>query len=202
MSEVLRFRLDDLRRFSVALGAGVGVLPARASALALQLLWFDAAGAPSFGMSTFPDWLERIDRRAVDPVAEGKVAAERTGTAVLDGQNGIPSLVLARAGELAIEKARDAGVGLVRVINAGSSGPAASVAAEMAVGPFVGPVDWPGIGVEWPSRRGRVARHLRLSALAERRRGSSTGVAPWGNVLAPMAAGSSPRSVSCAGAVG
>ena len=74
-----------------------------------------------------------------------------TGTAVLDGQNGLPPLILARAGGLAIEKARDAGVGLVRVVHLGPAGPAASVTAEMAIGPFAGLALGPGPCGRWPS---------------------------------------------------
>ena len=58
----------------------------------------------------------------VDPGAVGKVSGERAALAILDGQNGVPPLVLERAGELAVEKARDAGVGLVRVAHVGRLG--------------------------------------------------------------------------------
>jgi LDH2 family malate/lactate/ureidoglycolate dehydrogenase len=135
VTDARRYRLDDLRRFGSALAVGAGVADARAPSLVNHLLWFDAAGASSFGIQTLPSWLDRIDERRVDPRAEGKVERETIGTAVLDGQNGIAPLILARAGELATEKARDAGVGIVRVTNVGPLGPSACVAAEMAVGP-------------------------------------------------------------------
>jgi LDH2 family malate/lactate/ureidoglycolate dehydrogenase len=132
-----RYRLDDLRRFGAALAAGLGVAPARAAALATHLLWFDAAGASAFGIAGLPDWLGRIERREVDPQAEGRVRCEHAATVVFEGQHGLPPLVLGRAGALAGEKARDVGVGVVRVTQVGPSGPAAAWVAERALGPEV-----------------------------------------------------------------
>lgn len=144
MTDTPRVRLDDLRRFAKGLACGVGVAAARASALASHLLWFDAAGAAPFGIATLPGLLERLDAGAIDPVASGGVVAERAGTAVFDGDRGIPLLVLDRAAGVAAEKAREIGVGLVRVVNVAAPGPGAGVAAELAVGPFVGAVLGPG----------------------------------------------------------
>ena len=135
VTDAPHYRLDDLRRFASALGSAVGLNPVRAATLATHLLWFDAAGASPFGIETLADWLERIEARQVDPAAEGRVTRESIGTAILDGQNGPPPLILERAGGVAVEKSRDAGVGLVRVENIGPVGPSACVVAEMAIGP-------------------------------------------------------------------
>jgi LDH2 family malate/lactate/ureidoglycolate dehydrogenase len=185
-----RYRLDDLQRFATTLLAGLGVSPTRAMAMASQLLWFDAAGAPEFGIQTLPDWLDRIGSGEIDPAAEGRVGVERTGTAVLDGQKGLPPLILARAAELAVEKARDAGVGLVRVTNVSPAGPAAAVVAEVAIGPLaaaaIGPRgSW---ALALPSVGGLPA--VFDSALGVAGADSSAPtlwdvLAPWGAVLAP-----------------
>jgi ureidoglycolate dehydrogenase (NAD+) len=139
-----RYRFDDVRRFAAALGAASGIVPLRALALASHLLWFDAAGAGSLGVATLPDWLEALATGQVDPGAVGTLRAERAGLSVFDGQNGIPPLALARAGELAVEKAREVGVGLVRLAHVGQVGSAAAVAAAMAVGPIAGILVGPG----------------------------------------------------------
>ena len=138
-----RFRLDDLRRFAASLASSLGVAPARASSLASHLLWFDAAGASSHGIATLPSWLARIENQEVDPTAEGRARQEHAGTSIFDAQNGLAPLVLARAAEIASEKARDLGVGIVRVQNLGPSGPPAPVAADLAVGPFVAVIAGP-----------------------------------------------------------
>jgi LDH2 family malate/lactate/ureidoglycolate dehydrogenase len=140
----LRFRIDDLRRFASALGVGAGLVPTRAAALAAQLLWFDSAGFPACGLATLPDWLRRIESGEVNPHAEGRVQSEHAGTAVLDGQRGLQPLILARAAAIAGEKARDVGTAVVRVTNLGPAGPAAAVAAEMAIGPEIGWIVGPG----------------------------------------------------------
>ncbi|HEX8200499.1 MAG TPA: Ldh family oxidoreductase [Isosphaeraceae bacterium] len=133
-----RYRLDDLRRCATALGAGVGLASDPATALATHLLWFDAAGAARHGIGSLPGWLERIERREIDPGVEGKIGPEHAATAVLDGQGGLGPWILARAAGVAAAKARDAGVGLVRVTGLGPSGPAAPIVAELAIGPQIG----------------------------------------------------------------
>jgi hypothetical protein len=123
--------------------SGIGVAPARASAMATHLLWFDAAGASSHGIATLPSWLGRIDRQEIDPTTRGKVILEHSGTAVFDAQQGLPPLALETAAGIASEKARDVGVGVVRVRNIGPTGPTAPVASGLAIGPFVAMIAGP-----------------------------------------------------------
>jgi LDH2 family malate/lactate/ureidoglycolate dehydrogenase len=141
---IRRYRLDDLRRFATALGCAGGLTPPHALALASHLLWFDAAGAVSFGIETLPCWLERMESGSIDLNAVGKISAERPSLATIDGHNGIAPLVLERAAELAIEKARDTAISLVRVMHLGRLGCAAAVVATMAVRPMAGFVLGPG----------------------------------------------------------
>jgi LDH2 family malate/lactate/ureidoglycolate dehydrogenase len=141
---IRRYQLDDLRRFAAALGCAIGLEPARALALASHLLWFDAAGATSFGIQTLPCWLERIEAGSIDFSSLGKINTERPSLATIDGQNGIAPLVLERASELAIEKARDTGVALVRITNLGGLASVAPVVSAMAIRPVAGLVVGPG----------------------------------------------------------
>ncbi len=135
MSEAGHYRLDDLRRFAGALGSAAGLSPNQASRLVAYLLWFDAIGATSFGIQTFPRWLERLTGNEFERGTSGVVTLETLGTVILDGRQGVPPLILSRAGELATEKARDAGIGVVRVDNLASLGPVAPIVAGMASGP-------------------------------------------------------------------
>jgi hypothetical protein len=191
VSDPIRYRLDDVRRFATELASGLGVPRPRAAALASHLLWFDAAGAPSHGISTLPRWLDRFEAGEFDLAAEGRGMIERNGTAVLDGQNGLPPLILERAAGIAVEKARDAGVGLVRVSHVGPTGPAAALAAEMAIGPCSAMVLGPG-----PSWTLAIPTDAGLPALFDSALGSEgdstlsstswpEGLAPWAAVLAP-----------------
>ncbi len=122
---------------ATCLAAAVGIRPDRAAALANSLLWFDEAGAGESGIARLPDLLDRIAKGEIDPKAEGRVGPERAATAVLDGQNGPPELILARAAAIASEKAREVGSGLVRVKGIGRTGPAAPIVAEVAIGPMI-----------------------------------------------------------------
>ena len=140
MGEAHRYRLDDLRHLGTELLDELGVPPARASALVSGLLWYEAAGAPQFGIESLPGWLGAIESGQVDPKAEGAIVKEHTATAVLDGKRGLAPLILARAGQIAAEKAREVGVGTVRVVNIGRIGATAEVASEIAVGPMVAEV--------------------------------------------------------------
>ena len=144
MDATATHRLDDLRRFAASLAVVSGFAPARASALATQLLWFDAAGAPNFGIATLPNILGRIDSGEDDPKTEGVIRSEHAATLTLDARRGVASLILSRAASLAAEKARDVGVGLVRIVNLGPSGPAAGVVAEAAIGPEIAMAFGPG----------------------------------------------------------
>jgi LDH2 family malate/lactate/ureidoglycolate dehydrogenase len=196
VTDALRYRLDDLRRFAGDLGTAAGLARPGAVALAAHLLWYDAAGITASGIESLPGWLERLDRRAVEPITSGAVVSETLGTAVVDGRNGIGPLVLAAAGELAVQKARDAGVGLVRVANLGLAGPAAAIAAEMAVGPMIAMMLGPGPAwtLALPSDEGLPA--VFDSALqAEPARGKKDGrparpnpcdlAAPWAAAVVP-----------------
>ncbi len=193
MSELIHFRLDDLHRHAAELASGVGVAPAKGAALATHLLWFDAVGASQFGIATLPRWLERINAREFDAAAEGKVMTERNGTAVLDGQNGLPPLVLERVVGIATEKAREAGVGLVRVTPLGPMGPAAGVAAELAIGPFLAAIVGP--GPSWslalPSEEGlpvvfdSALDHGHETEPCSEPPAWTIALAPWAEVLSP-----------------
>jgi LDH2 family malate/lactate/ureidoglycolate dehydrogenase len=139
-----RYRFDDIRRVGAELLAGVGVAPERASALISSLLWYDAADARPFGIVSLPDWLDAIDRGEADPIAVGSIQLEFNGTAVLDGQQAPAPLVFLRAARIAQEKAREVGVGIVRVTNPGGVAPVAAVVADIGIGPMVGFCHGPG----------------------------------------------------------
>jgi hypothetical protein len=140
VGEAHRYRLDDLRYLGTELLDELDVPPARASAFISCLLWYEAADAPQFGMASLPGWLAEIESKGIDPKAEGTIVKEHTATAVLDGKRGLAPLILARAGEIAVEKAREVGVGTVRVLNVGRVLATAEVASEIAIGPMVAEV--------------------------------------------------------------
>ena len=145
MSATARYRADDLRRLAAELLAGAGVDHARASAMARQLLWYDGAGAHRLGIAGLEGWLSRIEGGDFAPSEIGRVGPEHASTAVVEADRGLPPLVLAHAAEIAGQKARDTGAGIVRVVGLPRDpGPSAAVAADLAIGPYIGAVLGPG----------------------------------------------------------
>ncbi|CAN5893442.1 hypothetical protein BH23PLA1_BH23PLA1_40300 [soil metagenome] len=142
--DAARYRIDDLRRLAADLGSRLGLPPARGAALAKHLLWFDAIGARSAGFARLPSWLDRLELGEFEPDSEGKIGQEHASTAQLSAGRGLPPIVLDRAAEVAGQKARDTGLGLVRVSGLLPGGPAAPIAAALAIGPLVGLVLGPG----------------------------------------------------------
>ncbi len=139
-----RYRLDDLRRLATDLTAKVGLAQARGAALARYLLWFDAVGVTGEGIARLPEWLDRIEQRAFQLDSDGKIGQEHASTAQVSADLGLPPLVLKRAAEIAGQKARDTGLGLVRVSGLLPGGLATPFAAELAIGPQIGIVLGPG----------------------------------------------------------
>ena len=124
--------------------ANRGVAAEAASAFLNALLWYDAAGAPKSGFESLPGWLAAIDRGEVNAKTDGDLSREFTGTAVLDGKQGSAPLLLIKAARIAQEKAREVGVGIVRVTNMSGKVNPEPAAFDIAIGPFIGCVHGPG----------------------------------------------------------
>ena len=113
--------------------------------MARLLLWYDGVGVHHFGIAELPDWLSKLDSGAFKPSDVGRVGPEHASTALMEAGAGLSPLILARAAEIAGQKARDTGAGIVRVIGLPPApGPSAAVAADLAIGPFLGAVLGPG----------------------------------------------------------
>lgn len=140
-----RFSLDDLRRLVVAVLTARGWTAVQAGALASYLLWLDTVEASERGVAALPELLDEAVDGKVKPGAAGRLASERSSAVVLHAESAAPALVLGRAGEVAAEKARETGVGLVRVVGLSTEPLAtAPIVAEIAVGPYVGLTLGPG----------------------------------------------------------
>jgi L-2-hydroxycarboxylate dehydrogenase (NAD+) len=72
-----------------------------------------------------PLYVRRIKAGGINRHPEIKVLEERPATALLDGDNGMGHLVMRRAAQLAIEKAKQTGVGWVGARMSNHAGPAA-----------------------------------------------------------------------------
>jgi L-2-hydroxycarboxylate dehydrogenase (NAD+) len=84
----------------------------------------DLQGSDGHGVIRLPQYLKRIRAGGVNLKPNIQVVRERAGMALLNGDNGMGHLVMKRAAELAIEKARVAGVAWVGAQWSNHAGPA------------------------------------------------------------------------------
>jgi L-2-hydroxycarboxylate dehydrogenase (NAD+) len=109
-----------LRRFVAAAFGKLGVAPADAAIAANVLVMADLRGVDTHGVirfnpgSWYVKWLRDGE---MTPEPKIRVVSDAVSSALLDGDRGIGMVIGHRAMELAIEKAKASGVGMVGVCN-------------------------------------------------------------------------------------
>jgi len=130
---------NALRRLATELFGAAGLRQPRAAEWARTLLWYEITGLTAFGLARLPEWLERLRSGEIDPEAEERIVAERASTAQMRADRCPPALALGRGAEIAGQKARDTGLGLVRITGLPECpGPAAAAVVTLAIGPNLG----------------------------------------------------------------
>ncbi|MGH6726860.1 MAG: Ldh family oxidoreductase [Pseudolabrys sp.] len=106
-----------------------GVPAADAGKIAELMLEADLIGADAHGVFRLPQYVQRLKLGSTNP--HPKIAVTRTApaTALVDGDNGMGHLVVARTAETAIELARECGVAWVGCRMSGHAGAAGVYAA-------------------------------------------------------------------------
>lgn len=145
----------------------VGLPGPDAAAVAELMIEADLVGADAHGIFRLPQYVRRIEGGAVNRTPAITVNRTAPATALVDGDNGHGHLVMSRAAAVAIELARDAGVGWVGVRRSNHAGPASLYAAM-------------------PLRHGMVGIY---SAVA-----SANHMAPWGGTSALL--GTNPLAIA------
>src|SRR5256885_15265497 len=112
---VARVAHADLIRFIDAAYRAVGIPEADAAKAAELMAASDLSGADGHGVFRLPQYIRRIKAGGLNTAPQIRVIRQSRAAAVVDGDNGLGSLVLARAVEEAIHLARDNGVGRVGV---------------------------------------------------------------------------------------
>src|ERR1700724_1367044 len=84
----------------------------------------DAYGGDAHGIFRLQQYVSQIENGAINARPKIRIINERAGTALLDGDKGLGHLVMKRAAELAIEKARLSAVGCVGTQHSNHAGPA------------------------------------------------------------------------------
>src|SRR5437764_7461861 len=128
-NDVTRVAHADLVRFITSAYHAVGI-PAADAEKAAELMAASAiSGADGHGVFRLPQYIRRIKAGGLNTRPDIKIIRRAKATALVDGDNGLGSLVVARAVEEAIALARDNGVGWVGTRNGNHAGAAAVYAA-------------------------------------------------------------------------
>jgi L-2-hydroxycarboxylate dehydrogenase (NAD+) len=127
--EAPRVAAAALIRFVAAAYRAVGVAAAEAEEAAALMARSDLSGADGHGVFRLPQYIRRIKAGGLNVAPQIRVIRRGPATALVDGDNGLGSLVVARAVREAIALARDNGVGWVGVRRGNHAGAAAVYAA-------------------------------------------------------------------------
>src|SRR5271156_1131439 len=120
-----RVPAERLTAFIARAFAAAGLPDADAETLSKLMVEADLRGSDTHGVIRLPLYLRRIRAGGVNVRPNIRVVSERASAALIDGDNGMGHLVMRRAAELAIEKAKATGVGWVGARMSNHAGPAA-----------------------------------------------------------------------------
>ncbi len=114
---------DSVERFMVDVFKAYGLPEADAKVSAEILITADKRGIDSHGVGRLkPIYIDRIKAGQINPVTKIDVIKEGPTTAVLDANNGMGQVVGKKANDMAIEKAKKYGMGMVTVRNSNHYG--------------------------------------------------------------------------------
>jgi LDH2 family malate/lactate/ureidoglycolate dehydrogenase len=113
-----------LTRFIAVVLASVGLPADDAQKVAAFMAEADARGADGHGVFRLPQYVKRIQSGGINVRPEIRIIREQAASALVDGDNAMGHLVMSRAAEIAMEKAKTAGVAWVGARNSNHAGPA------------------------------------------------------------------------------
>ena len=119
-----RVAFEALRDFIRAAFVIQGLPESDASQVATLMAEADLQGSDGHGVIRLPQYSRRIRAGGINVRPDIRVVREKSAMAVIDGDNGMGHLVVSRAVDLAIAKARECGVGWVSTRYSNHAGPA------------------------------------------------------------------------------
>src|SRR5216110_1668722 len=115
---------DRLKAFIHEAMTRLGLPDQDAMTVAALMAEADLQGSDGHGVSRLPQYARRIKAGGFNVRPNIRVVHEHAGIAVLNGDNGMGHLVMKRAAEMAVEKARSTGIGWVNSQFSNHAGPA------------------------------------------------------------------------------
>ena len=132
MSQNVRVTFDNLRDFMGAAFVAAGLPDADAATVATLMAEAELQGSDGHGAIRLAPYVRRIREGGVNKHPDIRVEREKPAMALINGDNGMGHLVMKRAAELAVAKAKIAGVAWVGAHLSNHAGPA-SLYARMAL---------------------------------------------------------------------
>ena len=121
--DLIFIEADLLEQFMFDVLKGVGIKEADAKIIADVLIAADKRGIDSHGINRLkPIYYDRIKEGIVNPVTKIDVVRESPTTAVIDGNNGMGHVIGKYSMQMAIDKAKQFGMGMVAVRNSSHYG--------------------------------------------------------------------------------
>jgi L-2-hydroxycarboxylate dehydrogenase (NAD+) len=115
---------DRLKGFIHEAMVRLGLPDTDAMTVANLMAKADLQGSDGHGVSRLPQYARRIKAGGFNVKPDIRVVREQASTALINGDNGMGHLVMSRAAEIAIEKARVTGIGWVNSQFSNHAGPA------------------------------------------------------------------------------
>ena len=124
MSDTIRIPADELRSFAVSVLVALDVEAEHAQITAQRLIEADLRGRSGHGIIRLPPYCTRIRARGYNLRPDITVVSETPVSALVEGDNGLGQVVVTRAVQIAVDKARSAGIGWVGTVQSNHAGAA------------------------------------------------------------------------------
>lgn len=138
MSDPIRVEPARLERFIAQAFEAVEIPAVDARSIAELMTRADVNGSEGHGVFRLPQYIRRIEGGAVNVRPDIHIERETPATALVNGDNGMGHLVMRRAAEIAIDKARTTGVAWSGVRWSNHAGPASLYASMPAAHDMIG----------------------------------------------------------------
>jgi LDH2 family malate/lactate/ureidoglycolate dehydrogenase len=115
---------EDLVHFIQSAFTSQGLPPNDAAQIGALMTEADLQGSDGHGVIRLPQYIKRIQAGGINKRPNIRIAQERAAMAIVDGDNGMGHLVVSRAVDIAVAKARTSGVAWVSTRYSNHAGPA------------------------------------------------------------------------------
>ncbi len=135
---IQRVAVDELTAFVTRAFCSVNVPETDAATVAKLMVEADVFGYNTHGVFRLRQYMARLNGGGCNAQPSLTIAHEAAATAIVDGDNGLGHLAMGKACELAIEKARESGIGWVGVRRGNHAGPLALYVRPIAESGMIG----------------------------------------------------------------